>query len=350
MFERLYTTKMSADKKTLQKRFSKIRSKSGRISKMMSFAMSILVAVTMLCATVVLASVVNEAPEQFKIDVKHGNTVIQLDNKPYVYDNTVYLPLRELMEKIGLLDHENSYINWDNGKIEMELIEKTPDAQTDKQIEYLAYNYGIEIGKAEYTLNPSMAAMYQQKWNISNRKQMSYAPMLKDGVTYIPFEFVEYLINRSMQTTKITLAGDAINSEYYSKNSSGNFELSIKTSKQKSKTLILRSDELNKFTSFGDRSNLNLYYYGLSEVNLLIDNHTISLIEALEKGKLTLDDIIIKANRDVADGVIEEISYDDGGSSVFKYPDYTIIKYYTLDGNRDVYIGSTDMDISIANK
>ena len=32
MFERLYTTKMSADKKSLQKRFSKIRSKSGRVT------------------------------------------------------------------------------------------------------------------------------------------------------------------------------------------------------------------------------------------------------------------------------------------------------------------------------
>lgn len=205
MLENIYTTKMSANKKQLQNRFTKIRSVNSKISKMMSLAMAVLVAVTMLCATVVLASVVNEAPEQFKIEVKHGNTVIQLDNKPYVYANTVYLPLRELMEKSGLLEHENTYINWDNGKIEMLLIEKTTNAeQPDTEIKYLSYNYGIEIGKAEYTLNPSMAERYQQKWNISNSKQMSHAPMLKDGVTYIPFEFVEYLINRCMQTTNIT--------------------------------------------------------------------------------------------------------------------------------------------------
>ena len=57
MFENLYTTKMSANKKALQSRFSKIRSKSGRFSKMMALVMSIAIAVTMLCATVVMAAV-----------------------------------------------------------------------------------------------------------------------------------------------------------------------------------------------------------------------------------------------------------------------------------------------------
>jgi len=207
VLENIYTTKMSTNKKQIQNRFTKIRSANSKISKMMSLAMAILVAVTMLCATVVLASVVNEAPEQFKIEVKHANTIIQLDNKPYVYDNTVYLPLRELMEKSELLGHENTYINWDDGKIEMVLIEKVkrPEYLEPKgEVDYLVYNYGIEIGKAEYTLNPGMEKEYQNRWNISNSKQMSHAPMLKDGVTYIPFEFVEYLINRSMQITDIT--------------------------------------------------------------------------------------------------------------------------------------------------
>lgn len=83
---------------------------------------------------------------------------------------------------------------------------------------------------------------------------------------------------------------------------------------------------------------------------MFVDNQTISLIEALENGKLTLNAIIQKANRDVADGKLEELVYKDGGSQVYKYPDYTIIKYHTLDGNRDVYIGSSDMDIHIADK
>lgn len=63
MFENLYTTKMSANKKALQSRFSKIRSKSGRFSKMMALVMSIAIAVTMLCATVVMAAVGSDGLE-----------------------------------------------------------------------------------------------------------------------------------------------------------------------------------------------------------------------------------------------------------------------------------------------
>lgn len=63
MLENLYTTKMSANKKALQSRFSKIRSKSGRLSKMMALVMSVTIAVTMLCATVVMAAVGNDGLE-----------------------------------------------------------------------------------------------------------------------------------------------------------------------------------------------------------------------------------------------------------------------------------------------
>ena len=35
MLEKMFTTKMSADKKKLQSRFSKIRSKNGRLSKLL---------------------------------------------------------------------------------------------------------------------------------------------------------------------------------------------------------------------------------------------------------------------------------------------------------------------------
>ena len=65
MLENLYTTKMSANKKTLQNRFAKIRSKSGRISKIMAAVMSCAVAVTMLGATIVMAAVGSDGLEHF---------------------------------------------------------------------------------------------------------------------------------------------------------------------------------------------------------------------------------------------------------------------------------------------
>ncbi len=57
MLENLYTTKMSANKRCLQNRFAKIRSKSGRLSKIFAAIMSCAVAAAMLGATIVMAAV-----------------------------------------------------------------------------------------------------------------------------------------------------------------------------------------------------------------------------------------------------------------------------------------------------
>ena len=65
MLENLYTTKMSANKKTLQNRFTKIRRESGRISKIMAAVMSCAISVTMLGATIVMAAVGSDGLEHF---------------------------------------------------------------------------------------------------------------------------------------------------------------------------------------------------------------------------------------------------------------------------------------------
>ena len=56
---------MSANKKTLQNRFTKIRSKSGRISKIMAAVMSCAIAVTMLGGAVVMAAVGSDGLEHW---------------------------------------------------------------------------------------------------------------------------------------------------------------------------------------------------------------------------------------------------------------------------------------------
>ncbi len=126
-------------------------------------------------------------------------------------------------------------------------------------------------------------------------------------------------------------------------------ELEVELSDEKQKRLIL-SEDTDGFISFGHLSDTNLYYYGVDKVMITIKGFTMPLETALENGRITLDGIIANCNQDVSDGILEELVYRDGGSQVYKYPDYTIIKYHTLDGNRDVYIGSSDMDIHIADK
>ena len=76
MLENLYTTKMSANKKTLQNRFTKIRRKSGRISKIMAAVMSCTVAAAMLGATIVMAAVGSDGLEHWdKNEIYYKNGV-----------------------------------------------------------------------------------------------------------------------------------------------------------------------------------------------------------------------------------------------------------------------------------
>ena len=130
------------------------------------------------------------------IEIYNNGTLLELINEPFVENEVLYLPLRELFEKLEIVDNKDSYINQDNGKIEIMAIEKADNKD-------LAYHYGIEIDKAEYVLNPGKGELYQQKFNISNKKEMKDAPILVGDKTYVPYEYVDCMINKVMQTCKI---------------------------------------------------------------------------------------------------------------------------------------------------
>jgi len=109
-------------------------------------------------------------------------------------------------------------------------------------------------------------------------------------------------------------------------------------------TMVANSREFDENTI-----DYNLYYYGLHDVYVTVDGNTLPLKEALAYGKITLDGIIADCNRRASIGEITEQQYKDGGSSLYDFGDYKIIKYHTLDGNRDVYIGTSDMNIDAKN-
>ncbi|MBE6681205.1 MAG: hypothetical protein E7600_02820 [Ruminococcaceae bacterium] len=93
-----------------------------------------------------------------------------------------------------------------------------------------------------------------------------------------------------------------------------------------------------------DASDYNLYYYGLHDVYVKVDGDTLPLKEALHYGKITLDGLIAGCN-----WKYPAVSYDDGGSILYSCDGFKILKYHTLDGNRDIYIGTNDMDINAKN-
>lgn len=115
------------------------------------------------------------------------------------------------------------------------------------------------------------------------------------------------------------------------------FEIRFYDKQQKSEEKIhsiLEKSETDKY-------NYNIYTYG-GNVNILINGKELSLRNALLENKITMEEIIEKANKDFPNAV----SYDDGGSMEYHYDNYTIIKIHKLNGNRDVYIGTKDMTLN----
>ena len=109
-------------------------------------------------------------------------------------------------------------------------------------------------------------------------------------------------------------------------------------------------DSYNKIYAILDKSETDKYNYSIyaydGSVNIKIDDKEYSLKDALLENRITMEQIITKANQDEKDGKIKAEVYKDGGSIEYHYENYTIIKYHTLDGNRDVYIGTKNLKLN----
>ena len=106
------------------------------------------------------------------------------------------------------------------------------------------------------------------------------------------------------------------------------------------------ADSYNNVYAILDKSETNKYDYSIyaymGSVNIIIDGIEYSLKDALKSNKITMEKIIEKAKKDIPDAIV----YRDGGSTVYHYENYTIIKVNKVNGNRDVYIGPKDMTLN----
>lgn len=180
MLEKMFTTKMSMDKKKLQNRFSKIRSKNSKTAKVIAIVLFALIIVSIIGVSVYVA--VNKSQDDIadNADVKlaFNGEIISFDNEPYVLSESrstggytrqvmAYFPLEELSQKLGA----ECEINGNKAII------KIPGAFD---------NYEIEVNKKEIFYNPVDVG------NIGIRVA-NYAPEMKNNLIYIPYEYVEYI-------------------------------------------------------------------------------------------------------------------------------------------------------------
>lgn len=196
MFKKFYTTQMSANSKILWARFAKMRSE--KTSKMLGVVLSVVLALMFLFVTVVVANVFDGADNDYRVEITNNDELIEFAYKPFYEDGTVYVPLRELLEKLGIMENERSEIVWDNGTVYLAVetnlsynTENKEEQRLDVAMFYARSFYKIEIGKPEIIVN---ARPTETGYDMSISKMMEKAPVLKDNTTYIPFEYLYQIL------------------------------------------------------------------------------------------------------------------------------------------------------------
>ncbi len=119
-----------------------------------------------------------------------------------------------------------------------------------------------------------------------------------------------------------------------------NFQLEFNKDLEKEEiTKILAKGENNKY-------NYNIYSYK-GTVNIIVNGEKMSLHDALINNKITIDEILEKADKEAKESnTIYGDIYADGGSRFYIYNDYSILKLNKLEGNKDLYIGVPSMNIN----
>lgn len=101
--------------------------------------------------------------------------------------------------------------------------------------------------------------------------------------------------------------------------------------------------------NLSDKYNYNVCTFG-GEVTITVEKDMMYALEdAMQQNVITVEDILSQAKMDEKYGICECGYYSDGGSTEYCYPEYTILKYNTLDGNQDLYIGMKGQIINQLN-
>lgn len=175
------TTQMASSKKILKRRFAMIKNKK-TTSRFMS-VLSAVIAVIMLSTTVFASGVLSDlTTDDYTIEILNNGEKIELTNKPFIENGEVYVPLRELFEKMGIMSNPENYINWDNGKITVSINEPSRSVNG-----YSEYTYQIEIGQEirKILSNPEPI----------NFDVLIVPPVLKDSITYVQLGSVSGVLN-----------------------------------------------------------------------------------------------------------------------------------------------------------
>lgn len=250
------TTQMASSKNFLKRRFIMIKNKK-TTSRFMS-VLSAVIAVIMLSTTVFASGVLSDlTTDDYTIELTSNGEKIELANKPFIENGEVYVPIRETLEKAGVTNNTQSYIEWNNGKIKICL------AYDENILHY----YHIEIGNQE---------MYFEQGKYLTKTPISFnAPILEKSRTYVSYSMIDYMLRRDW----------LIDYNIYDKNgniieTTGNQATVIKTSQYDNTTPEYTVDQFFYLFSNGDFENIKRYCTQNCIDNFFRDNSVFGMKKA----------------------------------------------------------------------
>jgi len=127
-----------------------------------------------------------------------------------------------------------------------------------------------------------------------------------------------------------------------SSNYTKNFEMHYYHKEDKKAKLIVDKNINNEF-------DYDIYTYDGTVSFTFGTDIVYTFEEALKQKVITIEEILEQAKIDLKYGICDEGYFSDGGSTEYRYGDYTILKYNTLDGNKDLVIGPVGQIINEVN-
>ncbi len=191
MFKSVYTTQMSGKGRTLEKRFNKITEKPIRFKNLTAMICVIIILSVFTLGTIAMADIDKEI--EYTLLIANNDSAILLENKPFVENGEVYVPLRELFTKLGFMAHTDAKMEWNDGVVLIYLVEE--NLNEDAGSAHTSYMYKIEIGKNELIINPDELVSMSKTYEFV--ESMNLAPVLKDDVTYAPFAYAQRMVERA---------------------------------------------------------------------------------------------------------------------------------------------------------
>lgn len=257
-----------------------------------------------------------------------GFGIVEDDNYKYAYmwihTESYYVKNNEIVFASGssmpykfiFNKNDNSIIKYENPKDGSEYADSIK-SMFPEDIANEIINYGVsnEILKKKVQEYYSELETEKEKNDTSNIMETTIKPINNNIVVESNLTQTETLENETKPTGDFKII--------FNSSGSGN---NINTILDKSET---------------DKYDYSIYAY-MGSVNIIIDGTEYSLKDALKSNKITMEKIIEKAKKDIPDAIV----YRDGGTTVYHYENYTIIKVNKVDGNRDVYIGTKDMTLN----